>query len=61
MALVMQRRHFTGNGVLMSRRRRRNPFAVGDVAAGLLELLDLIWGVARLVVRVPALLLRLLG
>jgi hypothetical protein len=30
------------------------------VAAGLLELLDLIWGVARLVVRVPALLLRLL-
>lgn len=44
----------------MGRRRRRNPFAAGDVAAGLLELLDLIWGMARLVVRVPALLLRLL-
>lgn len=60
MALAMQRRHSTGNGVFMGRRRRRNPFAAGDVASGLLELLDLIWGVARLVVRVPALLLRLL-
>ena len=44
----------------MSRRRRRDRSTAGDVASVLMELLDLVWGVARLVMRVPALLLRLL-
>lgn len=44
----------------MSRRRRRDRSTAGDVASALMEILDLIWSAARLVARVPALLLRLL-
>lgn len=45
----------------MSRRRRRDRTSTGDVVSVALELSDLLWGVLAFVVRLPLMLLRLLG
>lgn len=41
------------------RRRRADRTGAGEVAFGLLEIVDVLWSVMRFVVRIPLLLLRL--
>ena len=45
----------------MRRRDRREQSAKGDLLAGALEMADVLWPVLTFVLRIPALLLRLLN